>query len=344
MPKYEYTAIYLTVRMLFKRSYPHLLLLAIFMPIFTKAQDIDSLMRVEADTFISNLPDGLQQKQKSAIKSAINGDTAALRRVRNSRNAEAELSTGVKATYLNHSMRLYEIENDTTTLPLLIYLHGGGRTFGSINSCSRFCDAIAASGAARVLAIDYSLAPESPFPAALNDCTAALEYAHTNAAILKTTPALISIGGDSAGGNLAVAAALKCGCLPVRSLILFYPVTKAYADDSESWNKYGHGYGLDADLMAEFNKAYTIGTSPHNPLISISSAKTENLAKLPPTLLVGAGRDILRDQGKEFADRLPGIVRRVEFPGAVHLFITVPGQPTAFKKAVELSINCLSKY
>ena len=314
------------------------------MPIFTKAQDIDSLMRVEADTFISNLPDGLQQKQKSAIKSAINGDTAALRRVRNSRNAEAELSTGVKATYLNHSMRLYEIENDTTTLPLLIYLHGGGWTFGSINSCSRFCDAIAASGAARVLAIDYSLAPESPFPAALNDCTAALEYAHTNAAILKTTPALISIGGDSAGGNLAVAAALKCGCLPVRSLILFYPVTKAYADDSESWNKYGHGYGLDADLMAEFNKAYTIGTSPHNPLISISSAKTENLAKLPPTLLVGAGRDILRDQGKEFADRLPGIVRRVEFPGAVHLFITVPGQPTAFKKAVELSINCLSKY
>lgn len=330
--------------MLFKRSYPHLLLLAIFMPIFTKAQDIDSLMRVEADTFISNLPDGLQQKQKSAIKSAINGDTAALRRVRNSRNAEAELSTGVKATYLNHSMRLYEIENDTTTLPLLIYLHGGGWTFGSINSCSRFCDAIAAPGAARVLAIDYSLAPESPFPAALNDCTAALEYAHTNAAILKTTPALISIGGDSAGGNLAVAAALKCGCLPVRSLILFYPVTKAYADDSESWNKYGHGYGLDADLMAEFNKAYTIGTSPHNPLISISSAKTENLAKLPPTLLVGAGRDILRDQGKEFADRLPGIVRRVEFPGAVHLFITVPGQPTAFKKAVELSINCLSKY
>ncbi len=330
--------------MLFKRSYPHLLLLAIFMPIFTKAQDIDSLMRVEADTFISNLPDGLQQKQKSAIKSAINGDTAALRRVRNSRNAEAELSTGVKATYLNHSMHLYEIENDTTTLPLLIYLHGGGWTFGSINSCSRFCDAIAASGAARVLAIDYSLAPESPFPAALNDCTAALEYAHTNAAILKTTPALISIGGDSAGGNLAVAAALKCGCLPVRSLILFYPVTKAYADDSESWNKYGHGYGLDADLMAEFNKAYTIGTSPHNPLISISSAKTENLAKLPPTLLVGAGRDILRDQGKEFADRLPGIVRRVEFPGAVHLFITVPGQPTAFKKAVELSINCLSKY
>ena len=107
MPKYEYTARYLTVRMLFKRSYPHLLLLAIFMPIFTKAQDIDSLMRVEADTFISNLPEGLQQKQKSAIKSAINGNTAALRRVRNSRNAEAELSTGVKATYLNHSMRLY---------------------------------------------------------------------------------------------------------------------------------------------------------------------------------------------------------------------------------------------
>jgi len=241
-------------------------------------------------------------------------------------------------------MRLYEIENDTTTLPLLIYLHGGGWTFGSINSCSRFCDAIAASGAARVLAIDYSLAPESPFPAALNDCTTALKYAHANATILKTSPTLISIGGDSAGGNLAAATALKCSHLPIRSLILFYPVTKAYADDSESWNKYGHGYGLDADLMAEFNKAYTIRTTPYNPLISISLAKTGNLAKLPPTLLVGAGRDILRDQGKEFADHLPGIVRRVEFPGAVHLFITVPGQPTAFKKAVELSIDFLSKH
>ncbi len=322
----------------------HLLLLAIFIPIFTKAQNIDSLMRVEADTFISNLPEGLQQKQKSAIKSAINGDTAALCAVRNSRNAGAELSQGVKATYLNHSMRLYEIENDTTTLPLLIYLHGGGWTFGSINSCSRFCDAIAASGAARVLAIDYSLAPESPFPAALNDCTTALRYAHANATILKTSPTLISIGGDSAGGNLAAATALKCGHLPIRSLILFYPVTKAYADDSESWNKYGHGYGLDADLMTEFNKAYTIGTTPYNPLISISLAKTENLAKLPPTLLVAAGRDILRDQGKEFADHLPEIVRRVEFPGALHLFITVPGQPTAFKKAVELSIDFLSKH
>lgn len=242
------------------RSYiaHHLLLLAIFIPIFTKAQNIDSLMRVEADTFISNLPEGLQQKQKSAIKSAINGDTAALCAVRNSRNAGAELSHRVKATYLNHSMRLYEIENDTTTLPLLIYLHGGGWTFGSINSCSRFCDAFAASGAARVLAIDYSLAPESPFPAALNDCTTALRYAHANATILKTSPTLISIGGDSAGGNLAAATALKCGHLPIRSLILFYPVTKAYADDSESWNKYGHGYGLDADLMTEFNKAYTI--------------------------------------------------------------------------------------
>lgn len=305
------------------------------------AQSTDTLMLCEADVFISNLPAGLQQFQKQAIEKAIKGDASTLNEVRNSRNIPSALSPGVHAVYLTPTMCLYEKEHDSNTLPLLIYLHGGGWTFGSINSCSRFCNAVAASGKARVLAVDYRLAPEHPFPAALDDCSAALDFVEANYTRLRTQPEYVSIGGDSAGGNLALATALRNNHTRVRSLVLFYPVIKAFADDSPSWNTYRTGYGLDADLMQTFNDAYTLGADPCDKYISFDSTDGDNF-DLPPTLLINAGRDILCDQGKEFADRFPDKVRRIVFPHAVHLFITVPGQPAAFEKAVELTVGFLS--
>lgn len=305
----------------------------------------DSVMRRQADGFLQALPDGLQQTQTLAVEKAIAGDNAALMAVRNSRDTRQTLSENVGVRQLSESLRLYEPSGVDGRLPLLVYFHGGGWTFGSLNSCcARFCDAVAAMGGVKVLAVDYRLAPEHPFPCGLHDCCDAVAYARDNAALLGIDASRISAGGDSSGGNLALAVALSDECRgALESIVLFYPVTKAFADGSESWRKYGSGYGLDADLMEAFNRAYLGGTDSENHAVSVGLCSGEQLRRLPRTLLVAAGRDILRDQGCELAEKSGGRIERVEFPDAVHLFITVPGQDEAFRKAVDLTYEFITQ-
>ena len=166
--------------------------------------------------------------------------------------------------------------------------------------------------------------------------------------------------GYLSGGNLALATALNlilakdshsCRmdsgtmCSSLCSLVLFYPVTKAWADGSSSWKNYAEGYGLDAQLMEAFNAAY-IGTGDaRQPLVSPGVADDELLKQLPPTLIVNAEQDILLSQGKELAARLSGLgvaVSHTVLPHTVHLFITVPGQPAAFGESVRLAADFLT--
>ncbi|MGM9692794.1 MAG: alpha/beta hydrolase, partial [Alloprevotella sp.] len=228
-------------------------------------------------------------------------------------------------------------------LPVLLYLHGGGWTFGSINSCGRFCDAMAASGEMRVIALDYRLAPEHPYPEGLNDCIAAVSYIINHATELHIDVNHITVGGDSSGGNLALATALSEACRgKIESLLLFYPVTKAFDDGSESWKQYGEGFGLDAEIMNAFNRAYTINANSRSSAISVGLCGDDELNRLPRTLLIAAERDILRDQGLELADRMHGKIQRIEYEGTVHLFITVPGQSVAFDRAVKDAIRFIT--
>lgn len=309
-------------------------------------------MLMEADSFINAMPPGLQDGQSTAIERALYGDMSFLQKVRNVRNSSPEISDGVKVSDFlipgsadSIPARLFVPENANGKLPLLLYFHGGGWTIGSINSCSRFCDALAATGKAIVLAIDYRLAPEHPYPEPLDDCRSAYSWTLVNADKLGSAPGLVSVGGDSSGGNLALAVAGTEGIAQPCSLVLFYPVTKAFADGSSSWNDYGSGYGLDSRLMDSFNRAYTSRLTEeerNTPAISPALGK----CKLPPVLFVAAGRDILFDQGKEFCDGLRQCgtrLQREEFPGAVHLFITVPGQATAFAEAVDLTAKFLAR-
>lgn len=136
-----------------------------------KAQSIEAQsMEAQADEFLRNMPAGLQHRQTQAILKAIEGDNGELTAVRNSRNTEPEYSDNVATRILTETMRIYEPKDGSAgRLPVLLYLHGGGWTFGSINSCGRFCNAMAASGKMRVVALDYRLAPEHPYPAGL-DC------------------------------------------------------------------------------------------------------------------------------------------------------------------------------
>lgn len=308
---------------------------------YTLTAEENRVMREQADAFLRSMPDGLQNRQTMAIRKAIEGDCSRLDSVRQSRNAAPQTSANVEIRMLSPALRLYEPQNCSgQRLPLLIYLHGGGWTFGSLNSCGRFCNAMAESGGIKVLAVDYKLAPEHPFPAGLDDCIEAMKYAQENAELLGIESGRISVGGDSSGGNLAIATALSESCRgQVKSLVLFYPVTKAFDDASQSWAEYGFGYGLDSEIMCEFNRAYLASHSPRDERISVGLCSKRMLRELPPTLLVAAGRDILRDQGIEFAQRAGRRITRIEFPEAVHLFITVPGQDLAFDKAVELATD-----
>lgn len=292
--------------------------------------------RIEADSFLSNMPEKLQERQTEAIRKAISGEGQLLYNVRNARNIAAELPDGVSRIEIAKNLTLFRSDRyNNDTIPLLVYFHGGGWVIGSVNSCSRYCGAMAETGIA-VLAVDYRLAPEHPFPEGLNDCIDAIAFARDNMAEWKCSS--ISVGGDSSGGNLAIATAMSFPESTFKSLIIYYPVTKAYADDSISWKQFGKGFGLDSELMNVFNDAYT--SDSHNILVSPAEASDSILSKLPPTLLLAAERDILRCQGAEFADRLTHLgveVNYILIPESVHLFITVAGQPTAFRRSVKES-------
>ena len=312
----------------------------------------EAAMLAEADNFIDSLPDGMQDNQSTAIERALRGATGDLEKIRLSRSAKYQASPNIEVKEIRENgiqMRLYRPLNVSDELPLLVYFHGGGWCFGSLNSCAEFCAALAETGKMAVLAIDYSLAPENPFPKGMLDCIEGIKIAETSKEAWNISK--ISVGGDSAGANLALASALylKSQNEPLpSSLVLIYPVLEINPEKNGSWRKFGRGYGLDRRLMDTFSEAYqSISEDKQNETdtlpdyyISPGNAPEELIRNLPPVLIINSERDILTDQGSRFASRLTAAgcqFDRIEFKGAVHMFATRAGQPTAFRRAVELT-------
>ncbi len=311
---------------------------------------LDSVMAAEAESFLRGMPDGLQARQERAVRSAIAGDVVPLADVRASRNTDSGVIEGVEAVDLvDGKYRLYKPTGVIDEkLPLLVYLHGGGWCFGSINSCSRFCMELTREARIAVMAVEYPLAPENPYPSALDCCVEAVTFSWDNASEYGFDRGDISIGGDSSGGNLALATALILQSMRknmLKSVVTFYPVTKAWNDGSDSWRLFGSGYGLDGGIMEAFNEAYAAGRDVSSPYISPCNATIGQLSGFPPVLMINAEKDILRDQGQEMCDRLSQagveVVHRV-LPGTTHLFITVPGQDAAFAESVSMTAKFLS--
>ena len=301
----------------------------------------------ETDAFLAARDGRVQTAQIAAIRRATAGETDDLKAVRTARNTWAPLPDSVAAEMLSPMMRLYRPKGGRD-LPLLIYLHGGGWVIGSLASCSAFCGAVAAKGYA-VLALDYALAPEHPFPAALNDVCAAFRAVVSDPARFGANPARVSIGGDSSGGNLALAAALvlQKKNLKPHALVLYYPFTEARAVNSASWRTFASGCGMDAAFMDVCLVAYLNGHDSMDPLVSPAFATDEQLRRLPPVHILGADRDVLRDQGLRFARRLEGLghpVRAEVLPGSTHLFVTVKGQPAAFARAVAFATEAIGPH
>src|SRR6185503_18727560 len=214
------------------------------------------------------------------------------------------------------SARLYvpEVEHGG----LLVYYHGGGWVLGSLDSHEQPCRFLAREGAVRVLSVDYRLAPEAKFPAAVEDGLAAFAWAREHAAELGTEPDRIGVGGDSAGGNISAVVAQLAEPKPALALLI-YPVcdlSKKY----ESYRLFGEGFFLTERNMDWYRTNYLpdeqSGRDPRaSPLLA------DDLSGMPPTYVLVAGFDALRDEGLAYARRLEDAGVDVELafhPGLFH--------------------------
>jgi acetyl esterase len=194
---------------------------------------------------------------------------------------------------------------------LLVYLHGGGWVCGGLDDFDGLVRHLVCHSRCAVLSVDYRLAPEHRFPAGLNDAVDALIWAEANCAALLGAAVPQSVGGDSAGGNLAIAAAYSLRSrVELAAQILFYPVTDC-AMDSRSYQDFGTGLPLTRADMAWFFSHYADQARWADP--EISPLRRPSLAGTPPTWIVTAEYDVLRDEAEAYAQRLAGEGTPVEF-------------------------------
>ncbi|WP_341805291.1 alpha/beta hydrolase [Nocardioides ochotonae] len=216
--------------------------------------------------------------------------------------------------------------------PLLVFFHGGGFIYGDLESHDASCRLLAEHSGVRVLAVDYRLAPEEPFPAAYDDCVAAyrwvVEHAADPAAGLDVDLTRIAVGGDSAGGNLAAAVAIVAARegLPLAFQLLVYPMADAEGRLA-SRRTFGSGFFLSTEFMDLATAGYLPDPATRaDPRISLLHADLP--AGLAPAYVATAGFDPLRDEGEAYAARLAAAGVPVEtrrFPDQIHGFFNVVG-------------------
>jgi acetyl esterase len=209
-------------------------------------------------------------------------------------------------------------------LPVLVYYHGGGWALGSLATYDNLCRALARGSGALVVSVDYRLAPEHPFPAAVEDAQLALWWVARNADLLGVDLRRLAVGGDSAGGNLATVVALRARKeqLPVAFQALFYPSTDIARTDYPSYRQYGEGHWLTTRACETFRSFYLPDPRDwRRPDASPLSAGDDELRLLPPALVMTPGCDPLRDEGRAYADRLQALGVPVEYrlePAMIH--------------------------
>lgn len=207
--------------------------------------------------------------------------------------------------------------------PLIVYFHGGGFVLHLTDGHDATARNLAVATGCAVLAVDYRLAPEHPFPAAFDDAWAATRWAYEHLGDLGCRRGSIGLVGDSAGGNLAagVAIAARDAGLAVASLALVYPWLDMTWDQHESFEEYADAPVLTADLMRWFRDRYAPGADPgdwrHSPL------RVGDVSELPPTIVVAAEIDPLRSEGERWIERLMAAGVAAEhhvLPGTFHAF------------------------
>jgi len=233
--------------------------------------------------------------------------------------------------------------NTKLALPVLIYFHGGGYIRGSLDSHHDLCARLATYGDFAVLSVDYRLAPEDKFPAAVDDSIAVFKWVQSHGAEYGFMQDKIAVGGDSSGGCLAIVTAQEAKRqqlpLPVFQLLL-YPTTTAYFD-SPSHELFSNGFFLSTERMENYRELYLNSIADRDDYRA-SPLLNPDLADLPPALVITAGFDPLRDEAESYAKALGdnnvpvGVIR---YDGMVHGFIsltaTLPAADKALRQAAE---------
>lgn len=190
-------------------------------------------------------------------------------------------------------------------LPIVIFFHGGGFVIGGLDSHDALCRQLCQASNCLVISVEYRLAPEHKFPAAPDDCLAATLWIRENATALGGDPARMALAGDSAGGNLAIVTALRLAAMgqsQVRALCAMYPVTDHCRSGRASYAERGKGMGLTSEAMIWFWDHY-LATPADAEHPHASPLRAPELRALPPTYVITAEFDPLRDEGGAFAKR-----------------------------------------
>ncbi len=224
-------------------------------------------------------------------------------------------------------------------LPALVYFHGGGFVLGDLDTHDTLCRALAAEAGCKVISVDYRLAPEHKFPAAVEDAYAATKWVEDNASPIGIDPNRIAVGGDSVGGTLAAVVtqlAKAKGAPKLVYQLLFYPVTQL-RDDTPSRQRFADDVIIHKQALAWFREHY-LGpeVSPDDPRAAPLAAS--DLAGLPPAYVLTAGCDPLLDEGRQYADRLreAGVpVEYICYDQMVHGFINMSALVETARVAIE---------
>lgn len=281
----------------------------------------------EPDPQVRALLDGLELPPQYAL--SVEGARAALDAVliddEPAESVSSVTDLPIPVTGGEVTIRAYRPAGDGP-FPVLVYFHGGGWVRGNIDTHDAPCRALCNAVGCVVLSVDYRRAPEHPFPGPLNDAYAATQWAAEYAGIVDGDPDRLAVGGDSAGGNLAAAVALRSrdeSGPSVGGQLLLYPITN-FAFDTESYRENAEGFMLTRRGMQWYWDQYLErdldGRHPY-----ASPLQAHDLSGLPPATVVTAGYDPLRDEGTAYAERLAAAdvpVRHEHFPAMHHAFIS----------------------
>jgi acetyl esterase len=210
--------------------------------------------------------------------------------------------------------------------PILIYLHGGGWVLGNLHTVHGVCAALAHRSSCVVVSVDYRLAPEHPFPAALDDAWTVTEWLHRNAETIGGLPGELAIAGDSSGGNLSAVIARRArdASVELKLQLLVYPVCDGDLTTA-SYAEFAHGYWLTREAMQWFWEQYLPNGDWLQP--DASPLRAPDVGSLAPAHIITAEHDVLRDEGEAYGRRLeaagvPAVISR--YDGMIHGFFRLP--------------------
>lgn len=235
-------------------------------------------------------------------------------------------------------LRIYWPRGGAQARGVVLYCHGGGFVLGDLDIYDSTCRTICRDSDSIVVSVGYRLAPEHRFPAAVDDCHAALRWLAANAAQIGGDPRRLAVCGDSAGANLAAVLALlaRADGIALRYQVLIYPVTSAATGDLPSHTEFGEGYVLSRKAMLAFSRHY-FGDEGRAPDWRGAPLLAEDLSGLAPALVMVGAYDVLHDDGVAYANAMTEAgnqVTLVEYSGLSHGFINMAAFLTAGRLAL----------